>query len=222
MRSMLTATLIIVATGVSVQAQMTAPAAAGAKPKQVATVPIRPALQSPADTANAMAQAERQAIQSDLAWVGEYNGAITGEVSERMVAAIKEFQKARGGKQTGVLNPQERAVLAETAKKRQDNVGWKIVTDPGTGARLGVPTKLVPQQSSRRQQRQMEFFHRDRPDSAFTAQGSQPHHGETRRARKERPLRAQGGIRRGQAGVLCAVGHAGTEKILRARPVQGR
>ena len=148
MRSMLTATLIIVATGVSVQAQMTAPAAAGAKPKQVATVPIRPALQSPADTANAMAQAERQAIQSDLAWVGEYNGAITGEVSERMVAAIKEFQKGRGGKQTGVLNPQERGVLAETAKKRQDNVGWKIVTDPGTGARLGVPTKLVPQQSS--------------------------------------------------------------------------
>ena len=130
MRSMLTATLIIVATGVSVQAQMTAPAAAGAKPKQVATVPIRPALQTPADTANAMAQAERQAIQSDLAWVGEYNGAITGEVSERMVAAIKEFQKGRGGKQTGVLNPQERAVLAETAKKRQDNVGWKIVTDP--------------------------------------------------------------------------------------------
>jgi hypothetical protein len=65
-----------------------------------------------------------------------------------MVAAIQEFQKARGGKQTGVLNPQERSVLAETARHRQDNVGWKIVTDPGTGARLGVPTKLVPQQSS--------------------------------------------------------------------------
>jgi Trypsin-like peptidase domain len=39
-------------------------------------------------------------------------------------------------------------VLAETAKRRQDNVGWKIITDPGTGARLGVPAKLVPQQSS--------------------------------------------------------------------------
>jgi peptidoglycan hydrolase-like protein with peptidoglycan-binding domain len=121
---------------------------AGARPKPVATVPIRPALQTPADTANAMAQAERQAIQSDLAWVGQYNGTITGEVSERMVAAIKEFQKSRGGKQTGVLNPQERGVLAETAKRRQDTVGWKIVTDPGTGARLGVPSKLVPQQSS--------------------------------------------------------------------------
>src|SRR6267378_7594931 len=148
MRSMLAATLIFVASGASAQAQMTAPSATGPKPKPVATVPFHPALQSPADTANAMAQAERQAIQSDLAWVGEYNGAISGEVSERMVAAIKEFQKDRGGKQTGVLNPQERGALAETAKRRQDNVGWKIITDTGSGVRLGIPAKLVPQQSS--------------------------------------------------------------------------
>src|SRR6476661_6060747 len=148
MRSLLAATLIFVVSGASAQAQMTAPSAPSPKPKQVATIPIRPALQTPADTANAMAQAERQAIQSDLAWVGEYNGAISGEGSDRMVAAIKEFQKSRGGKQTGVLNPQERGVLAETAKRRQENVGWKIVTEAGTGVRLGIPTKLVPQQSS--------------------------------------------------------------------------
>jgi peptidoglycan hydrolase-like protein with peptidoglycan-binding domain len=145
---MLTATLIFVAAGASATAQMTAPSTAGAKPKQVATVPVRPALQTPADTASAMAQAERKAIQSDLAWVGQYNGAISGEVSERMVAAIKEFQNSTGGKQTGVLNPQERGVLAETAKRRQEDVGWKFVTEAGTGARLGVPTKLVPKQSS--------------------------------------------------------------------------
>src|ERR1700684_3781944 len=133
MRSMLAATLILVAAGVSAHAQMTAPTTAGSKPKAVATVPIRPSLQTPADTANAMAQAERLAIQSDLAWVGQYNGAITGDVSERMVAAIKEFQKERGAKQTGVLNPQERSALAETARRRQDNVGWEIVTDTGPG-----------------------------------------------------------------------------------------
>src|SRR6202047_725315 len=148
MGSMLTATLIFVAAGASAQAQTTAPSASGARAKSVATIPIRPALQTPADTANAMAQAERQAIQSDLAWVGQYNGAITGEVSERMVAAIKEFQKARAAKPTGVLNPQERGILADTAKRKQENVGWKIVTDAGTGVRLGVPTKLVPQQSA--------------------------------------------------------------------------
>jgi peptidoglycan hydrolase-like protein with peptidoglycan-binding domain len=119
-----------------------------AKPKPVAATPTRPAVQTPADTANAMAQGDRLALQSDLAWVGQYNGAITGEVSERMVAAIREFQKARGGKETGVLNPQERGVLADTAKRRRDNAGWKIVTDVGSGVQLGIPVRLVPQQTS--------------------------------------------------------------------------
>ncbi|WP_334445258.1 serine protease [Bradyrhizobium sp. AZCC 1610] len=127
---------------------MTPPSTAGAKAKPVATVPIRPALQKPEDTAKALGQAERLALQSDLAWVGQYNGAITGDVSERMVNAIKEFQKSRGAKQTGVLNSQERGILADTARRKQESVGWKIVTDPGTGVRLGIPTKLVPQQAS--------------------------------------------------------------------------
>jgi peptidoglycan hydrolase-like protein with peptidoglycan-binding domain len=144
---MLVATLIFVAAGASADARQTAPSTAGGK-KAATTVPIRPALQTPADTANAMAQAERLAIQSDLAWVGHYNGAITGEVSERMVAAIKEFQKERGAKMTGVLNPQERGELADSARRQQENVGWKIQTEAATGARLGLPTKLVPQQSS--------------------------------------------------------------------------
>jgi peptidoglycan hydrolase-like protein with peptidoglycan-binding domain len=146
MRSAVAATFVIMASALSAQAQTGT--VTGVRAKPVATVPIRPALQTPADTANAMAQAERQAIQSDLAWVGHYNGAINGEVSDRMVAAIKAFQKDQGGKQTGVLNRQERGALAEGAKKRQDNVGWKVVFDAGTGVRLGVPTKLVPQQSS--------------------------------------------------------------------------
>jgi peptidoglycan hydrolase-like protein with peptidoglycan-binding domain len=151
MRSVLSATLMIAAAGLAAsdaRAQLTPPATAGAKPKPVTTIPIRPALQKPEETANAMGQAERLALQSDLAWVGQYNGAITGDISERMVNAIKEFQKGRGAKPTGVLNPQERGTLADTARKKQESVGWKIVTDPGTGVRLGIPTKLVPQQAS--------------------------------------------------------------------------
>jgi peptidoglycan hydrolase-like protein with peptidoglycan-binding domain len=148
---MLWATLLIAASAFAAsqaRAQLTPPATAGAKAKPVTTVPIRPALQKPEETANAMGQAERLTLQSDLAWVGQYNGAITGDISERMVNAIKEFQKARGAKPTGVLNPQERGLLADTARRKQESVGWKIVTDPGTGVRLGIPTKLVPQQAS--------------------------------------------------------------------------
>lgn len=147
MRSMLAATLMF-ATATGALAQTTTPPAASTKPKTVQTVPIRPALQTPSETADGMAQAERLTLQSDLAWVGQYNGAITGDVSERMVNAIKEYQKAKGGKPTGVLNPQERAALAETARKKQESVGWKIQTEPTSGARLGIPGKLVPQQTS--------------------------------------------------------------------------
>ena len=144
MRPMSAAIVVLIATYASAQAQ-TVP---GIKPKQVATVPVRPGLQTPSDTANAMGQSERMSIQADLAWVGQYNGAISGDVSERMVEAIKEYQKANGGKPTGVLNPKERLVLGETGRRRRENAGWKIVTDAPTGAQLGIPTKLVPQQTS--------------------------------------------------------------------------
>lgn len=146
MRSILSATAMILLASAA-HAQAPAPGAP-VKPKPVATVPVRPAMQTPADTAKSMTQAERLSIQSDLAWTGNYNGAINGEVSDRMVASIKAFQKTNGGKETGVLNPQERGLLAVAAKKPRDNVGWKIVTDMVTGAKLGIPGKLVPQQIS--------------------------------------------------------------------------
>ena len=145
MRATIAAALIMAAATLAAQAQP-AGTVGRAKPKQAAAA--HPAVQTPADTVKAMAQADRQAIQSDLAWTGHYNGIINGEVSERMIAAIKAFQKDHGGKQTGVLNPQERSVLAAAARKSQGNVGWKTVTDAGTGVRLGLPTKLVPQQST--------------------------------------------------------------------------
>jgi len=143
MTSAAAALLILVATALPAAAQ-TSPA----KPKSAAATPAPPAVQTPLDTAKAMTQAERQAIQSDLAWVGKYNGLINGEANDRMVAAIQAFQKDRRGKPTGVLNPQEREQLTQAAKKLQTNVGWKLVGDAATGMRTGLPAKLVPQQTS--------------------------------------------------------------------------
>src|ERR1044072_8356955 len=149
MRTVLSATLLVAGLMGTAHAQMQAPTTAGAKPKPVTTTTITPPkTQTPSETANAMAQAERLALQSDLAWVGEYNGALTGDVRQRMVNPIKEFQKSRGAKQTGVLNLQERGVLADTARRRQERVGWEIIRDPGTRARLRIPSKLVPQTAS--------------------------------------------------------------------------
>lgn len=138
-RSLALTPLLVTALCYPALAQTPAPkAAAPAAAKSAAP-------QTPMDTAKALPQAERIAIQSDLAWVGAYNGGVTGEVSERMLTAIKTYQKDLGGKQTGVLNPQERAALAAAAKKLQNDVGWKVAQDPINGIRLGIPTKLVPQ-----------------------------------------------------------------------------
>ena len=96
------------------------------------------------DSYNAIPLAERVAIQSDLIWTGDYNGVVSGEFGDRSIAAVKAFQKRSGAKETGVLNPQERAALAAAAKPKQDTVGWRIVDDLATGARVGVPAKLMP------------------------------------------------------------------------------
>ena len=93
MRSMLTATLMLMAAAAPAWAQPKPSSMAGSRPKRVATIPIRPALQAPADTADAMAQGERLALQSDLAWVGEYNGAISGEPDKILKAYIAADKK---------------------------------------------------------------------------------------------------------------------------------
>lgn len=96
------------------------------------------------DVVKAMTAVERTSLQSDLAWSGHYNGLINGEPNDRMVTAISAFQKSIGSKPTGILNQQERAALAEVAKKLQQNVGWTVTTDPATGIRLGLPLKRTP------------------------------------------------------------------------------
>ena len=80
------------------------------------------------DTATPLA--DRLALQFDLAWSGDYNGLVNGEINDKTTAAIKTFQHDRKFKETGVLNTQERALLAALAKAKQAQVGWSVVDDP--------------------------------------------------------------------------------------------
>jgi peptidoglycan hydrolase-like protein with peptidoglycan-binding domain len=98
----------------------------------------------PGRDVSGVAVADRAAIQFDLAWIGAYNGLITGEANEKTTAAIKAFQKDHRFKETGTLAPPERAQLAALSKEKQDQVGWRMVDDKVTGAEIGLPTKQVP------------------------------------------------------------------------------
>lgn len=127
-------------------AQTAAPIATrrGAR-KRPATKPA--AKKAPAAIAkaySAMPLAERLAIQSDLAWIGDYEGAPGGDFGdERVIDAVKLFQKGGGGKDTGMLSDEERARLAAAAEPPRAAVGWRLIDDPATGARFGLPEKLV-------------------------------------------------------------------------------
>ena len=115
-----------------------APATTGTAPSDKTPAPVR-------DSYAAFTLAERIALQSDLVWTGDYNGLVNGEFSDRLVAAVKAFQTRNKTKPTGVLNPQERAILFDSARPLRDEVGWRLTADVVTGVHLGLPLKLATQ-----------------------------------------------------------------------------
>ena len=126
-------------------ARKAAPAPKATRAKKPATEATTKAGSRIRESYAAVSEADRRAIQSDLVWTGDYTGFVSAEVSDRVIAAVKAFQQKNKTKETGVLNPQERAALAAAAKVQQELVGWRTIDDPVTGAKLGLPTKQVPQ-----------------------------------------------------------------------------
>jgi peptidoglycan hydrolase-like protein with peptidoglycan-binding domain len=120
---------------------------AGTTAKPAGSAKARKPAPPPTTRDSSLPLAERMAIQFDLAWTGDYNGLVTGEINDRTTAAIKAFQRDRKLKETGVLDAQQRAMLADAAKAKQAQVGWSMVEDPVTGARIGLPAKQVPNKS---------------------------------------------------------------------------
>jgi peptidoglycan hydrolase-like protein with peptidoglycan-binding domain len=121
---------------------------------------------------------ERVAIQTDLIWTGHYEGAADGDMSANAIAAVRAFQERHGGKPTGVLNPQEQKELTAAARTARQAVGWRLLDDPATGVRLGVPTKLVTRTSqganatrfaSPHGELQIETFRIDAPGTTLAA-----------------------------------------------------
>jgi len=95
------------------------------------------------DTYAAIPSAERLAIQNDLTWGGDFTGPIDGEFSERLVTAVKAYQSRHKNPVTGVMSAAERAALAAAVEPRKQEIGWRLVEDPVTGARVGLPGKFA-------------------------------------------------------------------------------
>jgi peptidoglycan hydrolase-like protein with peptidoglycan-binding domain len=126
--------------------------AAAAKKAPAATKPIAqkkpaPVAQPGRDVYPNMPLPERVGIQFDLAWSGHYNGLIDGAFNDKSIAAVRAFQRDYKFRETGVLAPPERALVATLAKAKQDQVGWRMIDDRATGAQVGIPTRQAPNTS---------------------------------------------------------------------------
>ncbi|UZF91685.1 serine protease [Bosea sp. NBC_00550] len=95
----------------------------------------------------ALPEAERKAIQSDLIWAGQFNGAVSGSYGPLTFRAINAFKGARGPAD-GVLAPADRVALARAAQAARDVAGFRVLADDKTGVQIGIPSKLLPRRDA--------------------------------------------------------------------------
>jgi hypothetical protein len=124
------------------------PEAAKAAPEKLP--PVKPdaakltAKSEPAAPATAaIAPEEWSKIQAALSWAGDFSDVAKGE--DPLAAAIKNYQKRNKAKATGELTSDQRSALLASARAHETEFGWRVMADPATGIRIGLPTKLVPQ-----------------------------------------------------------------------------
>jgi peptidoglycan hydrolase-like protein with peptidoglycan-binding domain len=91
----------------------------------------------------ALPEATRKAAQDALVWLGFYNGVSDGDFGKRTRDAILAFQASVKAPAGGALSAPELEALLAAAEKAREAAGFKVVSDPKSGARIGAPLKLI-------------------------------------------------------------------------------
>lgn len=95
----------------------------------------------------ALPEAERKAIQTDLIWSGHFSGAPSGSYGPLTFRAINALKAGRG-QADGVLSAADRQALAQLANAARQEAGFRLVADDRTGVRIGIPGKLLPKREA--------------------------------------------------------------------------
>ena len=108
----------------------------------------------------ALPESTRKAAQDALVWLGFYNGVVDGDFGRRTRDAILAFQASAKAPADGALSALELQALLASAQKARDAVGFRIVSDAKSGARIGAPAILLSARSGVR----LEFASSADPD----------------------------------------------------------
>lgn len=83
------------------------------------------------------------AIQTDLAWVGIYQGQVTAATNGATQDAIRRFQASLSATQTGRLTTEEGSVLRQRAEKTRAGYGFGSMEIDWLGIRAVLPEALL-------------------------------------------------------------------------------
>jgi hypothetical protein len=87
---------------------------------------------------------ERRNVQLALVWTGDFSGLASGEFGRLTYQGIAAFQRRQGVQRpNAILTSPQRQALDREATRFRTAARFEAVTDPRTGARIGVPVALV-------------------------------------------------------------------------------
>ena len=113
-------------------------------PSNLSAPAADPAFEAAKAAFEALPEAERKAVQDALVWTGDYNSVITGTFGRRTFEALVAYQRRAKLNPAGILDGKTRADLQAAAQRAREAVKFAVVADPKTGARIGVPERLLP------------------------------------------------------------------------------
>ncbi len=91
----------------------------------------------------ALPEETRRAAQDALVWLGFYNGVVDGDFGKRTRDAILAFQASVKAPASGALSAGTLQALLAARETARKTVGFHIIDDARTGARIGAPGKLM-------------------------------------------------------------------------------
>ncbi|MGV2979797.1 peptidoglycan-binding protein [Camelimonas sp. ID_303_24] len=96
----------------------------------------------------ALPEADRKAVQDSLVWLGLYNGVTDGAFGQRTADAMAAFEKRELLQPGAVIAGPGLAVLRAAANRQKGAVGFTLIDDAATGARIGAPARLFDRKES--------------------------------------------------------------------------
>ncbi|MGE3246088.1 MAG: peptidoglycan-binding protein, partial [Beijerinckiaceae bacterium] len=92
---------------------------------------------------------KRKQIQDGLVWTGDYKGAIDGDFGPMTFRALRAFSVRNKGNGSGILTGRENAALDNAAGRRRAVYGFRTISEPRSGVKIGLPMAMLPQRLNR-------------------------------------------------------------------------